>query len=132
MQNHDNKSFKCIDHHLAHYDNIVIMGDFNSESTQLEIQEFCELFNLKNLVKEPSCYKHPDNPSCIDLILTNRKNMFCKTATIETGLSDFHKMTVTVMKTHFKKNPPKTVSYRDYKHYSHSNYKYWFDNFRYI
>ena len=97
--NHLNVLSKYIDHHLARYDNIIIMGDFNSKSTQLETQEFCELYNLKNLVKEPTCYKNPDNPSCIDLILTNRKNMFCKTATIETGLSFYENLTVTVMKT---------------------------------
>ena len=35
---------------------------------------------------------------------------------IETGLSDFHKMSV--LKTSIKKQPPKVISYRDYKHYS--------------
>ena len=37
--NHLSVLSKYIDHHLTRYDNIVIMGEFNSESTQLEIQE---------------------------------------------------------------------------------------------
>ena len=37
--------------------------------------------------------------------------------TIETGLSDFHKMTVTVMKRYFKKNEPITIEYRDLKNF---------------
>ena len=41
--------------------------------------------------------------------------MFQNTKTVETGLSDFHKMTVTVLKTAFKKSLPKIITYRDYK-----------------
>ena len=35
--------------------------------------------------------------------------------TVETGLSDFHKMTVTVLKRYFKKKDPITIFYRDLK-----------------
>ena len=41
--------------------------------------------------------------------------MFQNTKTVETGLSDFHKMTVTVLKAAFKKSVPKIITYRDYK-----------------
>ena len=34
---------------------------------------------------------------------------------IEAGLSDFHMMTVTVMKTTYEKLKPRIVNYRDYK-----------------
>ena len=34
---------------------------------------------------------------------------------IETGLSDYHKMTVTVMKKHYKKLEPIKIQYRCYK-----------------
>ena len=37
--------------------------------------------------------------------------------TIETGLSDFHKMTVTVMKRYFKKKDPIVIEYRDLKNF---------------
>ena len=37
---------------------------------------------------------------------------------IETGLSDFHKMTVTVMKSHYKKLKPKIICYRKYTNFS--------------
>ena len=45
------------------------------------------------------------------------------TKTIETGLSDCHKMTVTILKTVFKKLPPKIVSYRNYKKFSHKIFR---------
>ena len=85
--------------------------------------DFSELFNFKNLVKEPTCYKNPDNPSCIDLILSNRQNYFQDTRVIETGLSDFHKLTATVLKTSFKKKPPKIISYRNYKSFSQLKFR---------
>ena len=37
---------------------------------------------------------------------------------LETGLSDFHKMTLTVMKVFYKKQKPTIITYRSYKHFS--------------
>ena len=70
---------------------------------------------MSNLIKEPTCFKSIENPSSIDIMLTNKKQSFQNSMTIETGLSDFHKMTVTVMKRYFKKNDPVTIEYRDLK-----------------
>ena len=38
--------------------------------------------------------------------------------TLETGLSDFHKMTITVLKRYFKKKPPITIKYRDLRYFN--------------
>ena len=103
-----------LDKYLKSYDNILVMGDFNSEFKEGPIKLFCESYNLKSLIKTPTCYKNPTNPTCIDLILTNRFNSFQNSITIETGLSDFHKMTVTVMKSHFQKKGPRLLMYRNY------------------
>ena len=50
---------------------------------------FCETCNLTNLIKHPICSKNPDNPTCIDLILTNVPCAFQGTCVIETELSYF-------------------------------------------
>ena len=76
---------------------------------------FCETYKLRNLVKYPTCFKNPENPSCIDLLLTNKSLSFQTTTMIETGLSDFHKMIVAVMKMHFPKMKPRVIRYRKYK-----------------
>ena len=76
---------------------------------------FCDSYEFKNLIKDATCYKNPENPSCIDLILTNNPNSFQNSGVIETGLSDFHKMTVTVMKTTFEKLKPNIIHYWDYQ-----------------
>ena len=114
---------KNLDHYAPLYDNFILLGDFNSEVTDDAMLEFCEIFNLKNLVKTPTCYKNPENPSCIDLILTNRIKSFQDTTVIETGLSDFHKLTITVLKTFFRKQPPTIISYRNYKTFSQLKFR---------
>ena len=42
---------------------------------------------------------------------------------IEAGLSDFHKMTVTVMKTTFEKLKPNIIHYRDYRKFSNDKFR---------
>ena len=63
--------------------------------------EFRDTYNLRNLIMGPTCFKNPLNPSCIDLILTNKPRSFQHSQTIETGLSDHHSMTITVLKSFF-------------------------------
>ena len=70
---------------------------------ETSMNEFCEIDNLKNLVKELICFKIPLDPTCIDLMLANRPNPFQNTQVVEAGLSDFHKMTVKVFNTYFLK-----------------------------
>ena len=47
------------------------MGDFNSEINETCMQSFCKPYGWKSLIKEPTHFKNPENPSCIDLIMTN-------------------------------------------------------------
>ena len=60
-------------------------------------------------------FKNPENPTCIDLILTNKQFSFRDAYAIDTGLFDFHKTIVAVMKMHFLKTNPRVASYRKYK-----------------
>ena len=69
------------------------------------MEEFCEIYNMTNLLKEPTCFKNPLNPSTFDLNLTNRPRSFLNSKAIETGLSDHHKLAITVMRAHFKSKP---------------------------
>ena len=87
------------------------------------MNDFCNVYNLSNLVKEPTCFKNPDNPSCIDLFLTNCPKCFQSTMTIETGISGFHKMVITVLKTFYKKQKPKIIHYRNYKTFNANLFK---------
>ena len=105
---------KVLDQLAPRYENFVIVGDLNSEETNCEISNFMDVYGLKNLIKSPTCYKSVDNPSSIDMFLTNKASGFQNTTTIEVGLSDFHLMIQTVLKSGFVKKGPRIVTYRDY------------------
>ena len=69
-------------------------------------------------MKNKTCFKNPDRPTCIDLFLTNGPHSFQNTMTIFTGLPDFHKMIIMVLKSSFIKLKARETHYRDYKHFS--------------
>ena len=56
----------------SRYGKYLCIGDFNSETSETALRNFCDLYKLKNLVREPTCFKNPDNPSCIDLFLNKK------------------------------------------------------------
>ena len=106
---------KCLDTYISQYDNIMLLGDLNVESSDPVSNDFCNVYTLFSLVKEPTCFKNPDNPSCIYLFLTNRPRRLRNTLTIGTGISDFHKMVITIMKVFYKKQKPKIIQCWSYK-----------------
>ena len=103
------------------YVNFLIVGDFNSKMTQSAMENFCGTYHLHNLTKDLTCSKISDKTSCIDLLLTNFPKSFLKSQTLETGLSDFHNSTLTVLKIHYKK--PKSLVVSSGKQYLHFSLK---------
>ena len=55
--------------------------------------------------------------SCTDFILTNNPRSFFKTSALFTGLSDFHKLVMSVLKTTFRKSKPKEIICRNFKNF---------------
>ena len=90
-------------YYSSKYDNFILLGDFNLESTELAVRDFCEIFGCKNLINNNTCFKNLLKPCCIDPIITNRPKSFQSHVAVETRLSGFHKMTLTVMKVFYKK-----------------------------
>ena len=75
----------------------------------------CSLLHYLN--EEPTWFKKFYNPSCIDLFLTNSLKSLEKCLTLETGMSDFHKLIITILKVKTDKSPPRITKYRDYKNF---------------
>ena len=101
ISNHLQQLRNSLDLHSAKYENVILIGNSNVSPEDSHMETFCESYGLKNLLKVPTCHKNPQNPSCIDLIFTNSPLSFQSSGVTEIGLSDFHKMTVTVMKITF-------------------------------
>ena len=106
---------RALDLYISKYDNFLLLGDFNIEDTETVLSDFLHQYDSKNLVKEKTCFKNVNNPSCVDLIITNQPNLFQHTTALSTGLSDFHKMVVSMFKASFEKRAPKQITYRTYK-----------------
>ena len=100
---------KTIDSVISKYENFDLLGDLNSCMEDFPMKIFAQDCKLQNLIEEGICFKNPEYPTCIGLILTNKPLSFKNTCVIETGLFDFHKMIVAVMKMYFPKIKPQLV-----------------------
>ena len=50
----------------------------NAETTNCYLEEFCASYNLKNLIKQPTCSKNLENPTRIDHILIKHPKFFIR------------------------------------------------------
>ena len=106
-----------LDEHSKKYENYVFIGDFNVNTSDSSMKEFCSFNGFKKLINEPTCYKNSEKPTCIDLILANQPTLFQHSAVLETGPSDFHLLTVNEFKMSFQKFKPHIITYRHYENY---------------
>ena len=93
-----NKLGPILDHYMPKYENLLLLGDFNSEMSEKVMIEFCDTYNFKKFDERSYMFQNVHNPSTIDFILTNKPRGFRNNINIESGLSDQHKLTITVMK----------------------------------
>ena len=56
---------KNLDILLSTYDNFMWIGDLNAEPTKVAISDFCEIYNLKHLIKDKLLQldSNPEPPS---------------------------------------------------------------------
>ena len=105
---------------ITSYDFIILAGDINVDmdipKTDIKgyLSDLCDNFCLSNLINKKTCTKS-HNGSSLDVLLTNHPKCFQSTCVIETGLSDFHKLIGTFLKSSFCRLPPKNVFLRWFK-----------------
>ena len=99
------------------------MGDFNVVMSDKAMEDFCSLNSLGSLISKPKYYKNHENPTCIDLVLTNRPGCFQQSSVFETGISDFHLLVATQLKMGFQKKLPEIIAYRDYKNFDNAKFR---------
>ena len=75
------------------------------------------------MVKEKTCFESMNNPTYVDLLISNKEKYFKSATTIDTGLSDFHKIVLVVLKKTFERAKPKVISYRDYRHFDGNSFR---------
>ena len=114
---------KILDNLSTKYDRFVLLGDFNVQENEIILPEFLNAYNAKNIVKTKTCFKSIENPTCVDLIITDKSGSFQHTDVFETGISDDHKLVTIVMKAKFTKASSKYVHYRNYKNFNEQDFK---------
>ena len=116
---------ETLSHSLALYmsscENLIAVNLFVEE---IFMSGFCDTFGLKSLIKDANCYKNPKYPSSTDLILINNPHSFQNSCIIETALSDFHRIVVTVMKTTFERLKTRVINSRG-RNFAKSNTPPW-------
>ena len=86
-----------------------LQANLNVDEPECYLKSFC----FQYIGKDKTCFKTIDNPSSIDLFfLTNSPKSYQHT-TMSTGLSDCHKLIITVLKSTFRKGKGKEITYRN-------------------
>ena len=66
---HLSNVIKGLDELNSKYDNILKIGDLNSETSKPFLDQFCQTYHLESIINKPIYFKNPKIPSCIDLVL---------------------------------------------------------------
>ena len=96
------------------YDNVLVTGDLNINFSNSKMDtnnylcDFTDIFSLTNIVNSKTCFKTL-NETLLDIMPTNKPKSFCKICTVETELSDCHKMIVTLLRVSLKEYFRKTL-----------------------
>ena len=113
---------QSLDKALDSYDNIAILGDINinsfdkSSPKYKHLESFCEAYDLTNLINEPTCFQSEMSTS-IDVFLTNKRHSFMHTKSVVNGISDFHSLVMSMLKTQVTRLAPTQIKYRSFMHF---------------
>ncbi len=108
-----------LDKALISSENVILLGDINIDLSDKKFSsdysDLLNCFNMSNVIKDKTCFKNSDKPTLIDHMCTNKPRSVKSSGVIDTGLSDFHRLTYLVLKS-FKPKPLRhTLVYRSYK-----------------
>ena len=73
----------------------MLFCDFNMTVENKNLEVFMNSFGLECLIKKPTCFQSK-NPSCIDLILTDKNDLFKNSNVLEVGISDHNSLIITL------------------------------------
>ena len=68
----------------------LFFGDMNfNQCVNNSLTDVCDIYGLTNLVKDPTCFK-ANNPTLLDVFLTDKPSSFSGHLNCDIGISDFH------------------------------------------
>ena len=85
-----------------------LLGDLNIVCGNTQLKNICKSFLFEHLTKKLTCY-NGDTSTSTDHII-NISKRFMKSIALETGISDHHKMRITIFAVHLQRVNPKHFS----------------------
>ena len=104
------------------------MGDINIDTEdekakgRTKLSEFCDIFDLENLIKGSTCDTIRYASTSIDVIMSNKKRSFKNCCTVAAGISDYHSMVLTTMRANYERLKPIKIQYRSYKNFDEDKF----------
>ena len=104
-------------------EHVYIIGDMNINfmKSQNVLTDTLTSYDLKQVIKNPTCFKSIQNPTLIDIILTSKPKLM-KTINIPLGISDFHNYIGGAIKIPLPNDERKVITYRSFKKFNDKSY----------
>ena len=103
---------------------LYIIGDLNVNVLKHPnlLDDVLDILSLTNVVREPTCFKNVDNPTLIDLILTNTPRRLTTVLNVPLGISDFHNFICVATRMCKPTKAIRQITYRSYKRFNETAY----------
>ena len=103
-----------------------ILGDLNvnllkDNKEKHDFVNFLDVYDMSNVIRSPTCFKG-ENPTLIDVILTNSPKRIAESTCIDTGISDFHNMILISTKVQLPRPVNADIKYRSYKSFNEGKF----------
>ena len=104
----------------------IVVGDINIDVSPRntvgnELHAVMDIYNLKNVVKDPTCFK--GTPSLIDVIMTSNARRVGDVLNFNCGLSDFHNLVATCTKVEVHRSKAGPISYRSFRRFNDDDFR---------
>ena len=122
----ENDIISVLDKLYLKYDHVILYGDLNYDALvkpkHIPLNNIQDVFNLTNMIKQPTCFTKNSEPSLLDVILTNSPNLLCNTTIFNCGISDCHCMVLSTLKENLPAVNKKKVAFRSYKNFDEKDF----------
>ena len=115
---------KMADKLMSTHDDLIFLGDWNCcPHKSNTVKDFCDMYNLRNLITEPTCHKG-NVSSLLDVIVVSNPRRYAGVLNSDCQISDFHNIIGAATKRFAPSQRPRKISYRSYKHFDEDDYLY--------
>ena len=117
------KIANIVDKNILICDDFTLIGDMNCCPRKSKtIADICDLYDLSNLIKQPTCHKG-EVPTILDVILVSNKKRYAGVLNTPCNISDFHHIIGTATRRHAPFQKPRQIVYRSYKRLNDDDFR---------